>query len=434
MPNPQIILTYRLAALFKLLGVTTAIVAGYFTIWEWGPSFYRWWSAGFGALILLLVIAPWWRLFSEENQPTAAHAGLILGLLTGMLTPHLELLHALYQPYQDLYAYPQFVEILKFTPDQVNNIHGFGQMFIIIPVILATWQYRLKGILWSMPVSGLAYVLITLIMPTDAFNWYFYAIKGFVLLGIALISALITWMLVEATRREQKKLARANRKLAEQALVMEDLAASRERNRLARELHDTMAHSISGATVQLQAVQTLLQVDTAAAATELTQARLVLKDGLAESRRAIATLRATPLEELGLLAALTKEATKIASRTGIQLISNLESNLQDKAQLDLTEIEEQAIYRILSAAMGNIERHSEATQMQIKLTQLNGKPTFIVQDNGKGFLSAAPPPAGRFGLMGMHERASLIGARLDINSQPGDGTTVILFLDRPEPS
>ncbi|MFK7801043.1 MAG: sensor histidine kinase [Anaerolineae bacterium] len=426
MPNPQILLTYRLATFFKLIGVMTGITTGYITIWEWIPPFFRWWSAGLGALVLLLSLLPWWKWFPEDNQPKIAHRFLILSLIIGIVTPNLELLHATIQPYEDLFAYPQFVEILKFTPDQVNNIHGFGQMFMIVPLILAAWQYRLKGILWGLPLAGLSFVIVAFFMPVDAFNWYFYAIRGFVLLGISLIVALITWMLVETTRSEQEKLALANRKLAEQALVMEEFAASRERNRLARELHDTLAHSISGATVQLQAVKTLLKVDPEAAGQELVVAQQQLKHGLAESRRAISTLRASSLEELGLAGALKKEAEKISQRSGI----SLEANLADLGPLDPTR--EQAIFRIITSAMNNIERHSEATKMKIKLIHDHGRPALLVDDNGVGFDASVGSPDGRYGLVGMHERAELIGTDLQVNSRLGEGCSVILFLPQSQ--
>ncbi|MEM9774097.1 MAG: sensor histidine kinase [Chloroflexota bacterium] len=425
MPNPQILLTYRLATAFKLVGVATAIFTGYITIWEFLPPFGRWWPAGLSAVVLLIIVYPWWTWFPEDQQPRIGHFVLILGLVWGIVTPNLELLQAVHQPYQDLFAYPQFVEILKFTPDQVNNIHGFGQMFMIIPIILAAWQYRLTGMLWSMPLAGLSFVLVAFMMPLDAFNWYFYAVRGFVLLGIALIVGLITWVLVEATRAEQKKLADANQKLAEQALVMEEFAASRERNRLSRELHDTLAHSISGAAVQLQAVQTLLKVDPASAADELGVARQQLKDGLAESRRAISMLRASSLDELGLVAALKQAAETVAERAQILL------DFEISKLPHLTEVQEQAIFRIMTAAINNVERHSEATRMKIKLIQTDGQPALIVDDNGIGFDADTVPPSNRYGLVGMKERADLISTDLKLESSGSTGTTVTLFLPDP---
>ena len=426
MPNPQVLLTYRVATLFKLIGVTTAIMTGYITIGQVFPPFQRWWSAGLSALILFILLIPWWNYWPQASRAKIAHRFLIAGLCWGIVTPNLELLHATIQPYEELFAYPQFVAILKFTPDQVNNIHGFGQMFMIIPLILAAWQYRLNGIIWALPLAGFSFVAVAFLMPFDAFNWYYYAIRGFVLLGIGLIAALITWMLVEATRNEQEKLAQANRQLAEQALVMEEFAASRERNRLSRELHDTLAHSISGAAVQLQAVQTLLKVDPTAAAQELEVARQQLKDGLAESRRAISTLRASPLEELGLVGALTKAAELLSQRTGVTIDVDL-------AGLGHFEpVQEQAIYRIITSAINNVERHSQATMMKLKLIQHNDEFALSVADDGIGFNPANSPPDGRFGLIGMRERADLIGAQLNVDSRPNTGCTVTLVLPEPQ--
>ena len=92
MPNPQILLTYRLATFFKVLGVMTAILTGTVTIWNFASPFYRWWSAGLSGLILLLLLAPWWKLFPAEDQPKIAHRLLILAIAFGIIGPNLELL------------------------------------------------------------------------------------------------------------------------------------------------------------------------------------------------------------------------------------------------------------------------------------------------------------------------------------------------------
>ncbi|MFT7585906.1 MAG: hypothetical protein ACI9EW_002335, partial [Cellvibrionaceae bacterium] len=102
MPNSQILLTYRVATFFKLIGVSIAIGTGSMVIGIWAPPFYRWWSAGAGALILLLLLVPWWRYWPEVHRPKVAHCFLILSLCWGIITPNVELLHATLQPYADL--------------------------------------------------------------------------------------------------------------------------------------------------------------------------------------------------------------------------------------------------------------------------------------------------------------------------------------------
>ena len=203
---------------------------------------------------------------------------------------------------------------------------------------------------------------------------------------------------------------------------MEELAASQERNRLARELHDTMAHSISGATVQLQGVQTLLGVDPDAAKAELKDARKQLKMGLAESRRAIATLRASPIEELGLRSALEKAARQLGERNQIDVQTAL------SLPVNLTHSQEQAVYRILTSAFNNIERHAAATKVLVKLEKEQSNLCFSVMDDGVGFDGQQGFSNGRYGLIGMKERAELINAKLEINSKIGIGTTVRLCL------
>ena len=88
MPDSQILLTYRLATLFKVVGVVTAMIVGYITIWEFAPTFFRWWSAGASGLILLAVLAPWWRLFPEAQHPKIAHRLLVISIGLGIIGPN----------------------------------------------------------------------------------------------------------------------------------------------------------------------------------------------------------------------------------------------------------------------------------------------------------------------------------------------------------
>jgi signal transduction histidine kinase len=289
----------------------------------------------------------------------------------------------------------------------------------------------------SLILAGFCYLLIPFLLPADAFTWGIYAVRGFVLLGTTLIVAFIVSTLATAQRREQTavfaantQLAAANRKLAQQTAVMEQLAISQERDRLARELHDTLAHTLSGTAVQLQAVGTLLKVNPDAAAVELAEAQQQIKFGLEESRRAIAALRATPLEELGLAEALRQRCHNLSERSGIPIHCDI-------AELPiLPPLTEQTIYRVADEALLNAEKYAQASEISVRCSVFSNQVVLIVEDDGVGFAVERVMgnghfdklSAGRFGLIGMKERAELIGANLAIESEPANGTRIQLSI------
>jgi signal transduction histidine kinase len=214
------------------------------------------------------------------------------------------------------------------------------------------------------------------------------------------------------------------------------LAESRERNRLARELHDTLAHSLTGLSLQLQALETLLDHDPAAARAELAEAKTTVRSGIKEARRAIQSLRATPLQDLGLPEALRQLARRHSERMGIALTC-------DVAEVGaLDPLTEQTIYRVAEAALSNVEQHAAATELSVRLKPSatgGGAPpagnctacdgagslTLEINDNGVGF-DTSDVRADRYGLSGMAERSALIGATLRVESRPDSGTRVLL--------
>jgi signal transduction histidine kinase len=302
----------------------------------------------------------------------------------------------------------------------VNSIFALTQLFVAVPVILASWHYGLRGFWLSLGLAGLLYTITPFLMPAEAMLWGFYAVRGFVLLGTILILAYITVTLATAQRKSNEALTAANQQLAAQAAMMEQLAISQERNRLARELHDTLAHSLSGTAVSLQAISTLLKHNPEAAEEELYAAQSQIRDGLAEARRAITALRASPLEELGLAEAVRQRAQAIQERANLAIHCAI-----DKLPLLPVDVE-QAVYRIVEEALLNAEKHAQASQVELSLTHEADWLTLRVQDDGVGFVVDAVLGNGRFGLMGMRERAELIQAQLTIHSTPAQGTMLEL--------
>jgi signal transduction histidine kinase len=225
-------------------------------------------------------------------------------------------------------------------------------------------------------------------------------------------------------------LARANAQLTHYATTLEQLATSRERNRLARELHDTLAHTLSGMAVQLEAAKTLWDMDPAQARDMLDQSLTATRSGLTETRRALQALRAAPLEDLGLVLAVCTLAESVAAQTG----ATLTWQGPDAARVEnLSPDVEQCVYRVAQEALENVARHAGAKHLTVQLTQDKGRLTLQISDDGRGFdLSKASANNHHLGLTGMRERAEMIGGILHVESRLGNGTTIRLMVeDKP---
>jgi len=148
------------------------------------------------------------------------------------------------------------------------------------------------------------------------------------------------------------------------------------------------------------------------------------RSGLTEARRAIQALRAAPLEELGLGGAVVELAVRATESGSLPVACDVG---EDLGELD-PEIE-QAVYRIADEALANAVRHSGAAKATVRLDRRGNRVRLAVWDDGEGFDVSADPAGGHHGLRGMRERAELIGARLELVSRPGGGTT--LHLEAP---
>lgn len=238
---------------------------------------------------------------------------------------------------------------------------------------------------------------------------------------LSLVGLMITELM--HTQREQRRaIMHANLQLSQQALVQEQLATSRERNRLARELHDTLAHTLSGLTVQLEAMHTIYPQVEGQMHELLETALNTSRNGLEETRRALKALRAEPLEDLGLRFSLLNLANMVEARGGIQINVNLPEQMAYFSQE-----EEQAIYRIIQESLENVLRHASAKNVWVTMENKDNMYVFTIRDDGIGFdFSDQERYIDRLGIQGMRERAETIGALFSIFSSPGKGTKIEL--------
>lgn len=245
---------------------------------------------------------------------------------------------------------------------------------------------------------------------------------GLLAFSFALLFTLVFTLLImgaERARSEVQTLAAelgsANAKLREYAVQVEELAVTRERNRLAREIHDSLGHYLTVVHVQIQAAQALRDTDPARSQEALSKARALIQDGLRDIRTSVATLRASPLDNRQLAEAL-------AATIGEHRASGLDCRLTVRGSpRPLEPAAALTLYRAGQEGLTNVRKHSRATQATLTLDfEAEDRVSLGVTDNGIG--GAAEPVAGSgFGLLGLRERAQLLGGRLRAGNAGGGG-------------
>jgi signal transduction histidine kinase len=299
---------------------------------------------------------------------------------------------------------------------------AFQQMLLIFPLLLISWQY---GFGWSVLFSvgtGLAdFTLALFNFSLGGLEISQYSGALFVRTLTFIAVGYIIARLMNAQREQRGALREANLKLMKYTATLEQLTISQERNRLARELHDTLAHTLSGIAVELEAANTIADTRPKQAKDLYEHSLTITRDGLSETRRALKELRSNPLEDLGLSLALRNMAETLAERSGLKLDLDIPENC-----IGIPSHVEQGIYRVAQEALENIARHGQAGCMKVELTRSDIYITLIIADDGQGFDVKAVDSESHFGLRGMRERAEMLGGSLIVDSLPGKGTTVRL--------
>ncbi len=298
---------------------------------------------------------------------------------------------------------------------------------LLVPLVLIAWQYSFPWVLVYILFNNVVELFI-LFRVIRIVNF-----ETLPILGLPLIRAYafgtvgyIVERLMATQRTQRRKLVMANIRLGQQANTLEHLATSRERNRLARELHDTLAHTLSGVAVNLEATKTMLSPDQGDISAMLDHSLSATRLGLDETRRALQDLRARPLEDLGLALAIRTMIQALANREGIETEIDIAEDFPT-----LPPDVEQSLYRVAQEALENSAKHATASRVSLSLKTIENQIELSIQDNGKGFnTKSIPNETDRFGIRGMQERAAVIGGTLSVESRPGGGTTVRFAWER----
>jgi signal transduction histidine kinase len=354
-------------------------------------------------------------LCSERLERWLGPAYLPLGLIAGTLLPLVDRL---------LFIRLWIEQNQLPVSEQMLSGAGWRVLaLMLIPLVFTAWQYDFPRVL----LFAICVLVTDFALLFGFFGFHSelrVQIVGMVV-GQSLIFIVVGYMisrLMYAQREQRRIVDEANQQLTHYAATIEQLATSRERNRLARELHDTLAHSLSGLAVQLDAVDTAWDVAPDDARNLLIKAIAQTRSGLTETRRALQALRASPLEDLGLALALKTLAQGYAQRAAWQLALELTEEL-DSLPPDL----EQVVYRIASEALTNILKHAAATGVKLTLQWQGNDLLLHITDDGIGFVPVGSV-TDRFGLTGMRERAATVGGTLTVESKVQEGTAVTLLV------
>lgn len=230
--------------------------------------------------------------------------------------------------------------------------------------------------------------------------------------GMALVFILLFSELVVRERQARAALDEAHRRLREYAVQAEQLATIQERNRLAREVHDSLGHYLTVINVHLEAARTLVEGQPALASEILGKAQSLVQEGLAEVRRSVAALRASPVEGRSLpeaLAAVVDECCRAGIPTELAVSGDFRA-LSPPARL--------ALFRTAQEGLTNVRKHARATRAEVVLDYTAAAVVRLaVRDDGVG----AEDTSGGFGLLGVRERVQLLGGQVQVRTAPGRG-------------
>jgi len=368
--------------------------------------------------ILLMLGMFIWSFFLTPNLLQPARFALFSGLFAAHLYLHWQV-NWVEKHRRWLWVYSLVQGGLAFAITYLSANIGmvFCLFMALIGELLAIYKITVRGVLASIYLLGLAFVNFILLVGSKQAIWF--ALGTIPTLIFVAIYVILFTRQAEANTQARKlleELEEANRKLSEYAAQVEDLTLSNERQRMARELHDTLSQGLAGLILQLEAVDAHL------AGQRLERGRSILKQSmekaratLAEARQAIDNLRQP--EERDLAELVRQESAHFTNSTGIQC------EPQINLAAEIPEAVAEAAGKAVSESLTNIARHARAKSVTLRLSGGSQQLKIEICDDGVGFEPEAVQ-AGHYGLLGMRERIRLAGGTLAVQSAAGKGTSI----------
>jgi signal transduction histidine kinase len=415
----------------------------YHNVWRRHPLKFLLWLEWVLLFIVAVVEIPSISLLAVPRHPGVLWLGLVIFTSIGLYLPqiiHSRLRHRL------IYTCLELFVVMLVT--WMGGARLFSILLVIVVMrncLLLDASVRSMVTLLAFSLSSFAlghrlqsYAPQTPIHP-DLSRIFMFSMMLLSGLAMLFLQLLVTAILGERQSREQ--LAIANQQLRQYALQVEALAIEQERNRIAREIHDALGHSLTVFNLHLDAALRLWQSDPQEARSLLVEARQVAAGTLQEVRQSVSTLRADPLAGQTLattLAGLCEDLRRATGITPVLHLNGLEALEAYPDQPDALQALKIAAYRIIQEALTNICKYAQATNVNIGVDvgeNIGTEQSFPAQgqrllisinDNGQGF-DPQHNTTG-FGLQGMRERTLALGGDFQLNTRPGQGCEIRVAL------
>ncbi|WP_181771973.1 sensor histidine kinase [Amycolatopsis pittospori] len=240
-----------------------------------------------------------------------------------------------------------------------------------------------------------------------------------ILIIFSLLAGRFTSQIIEESKARAELIKQLEASQAEVSRLSREAGTAAERERMAREIHDTLAQGFTSIVTLTQAIESEWDTDPKAARRHLELAATTARENLAEARAIVAAQKPSALASGSLEEALRRQAERLREETGIATTFEVDGPLP--ALPMATEV---VLLRGAQEALSNIRKHSHATEVSLRLSVVDGRVRLSVTDDGTGFDPAEP--TGGFGLAGMRTRAAQVGGIVTLESVPDAGTTVEL--------
>ncbi|HSG45467.1 MAG TPA: sensor histidine kinase [Anaerolineales bacterium] len=382
------------------------------------PSFQQQWRT----LLIFMVVVGYIATFATGAGGGVQYSAgqLVVGILLGIVYLILGMFDA-----ELLGRFSEQIQNILFFTIQCLLVLGIGMLLgpggnwlIGLPLVGFAVERLSPRSRWVIYIA----VILAIILPIAYYSTLGTAFMNAVIMSTAIFFVVLFTQLrlnEQSARVKAEELAHqlevANHQLAEYASQAEELAATQERNRLAREIHDNLGHYLTIVNVQIEAAKVTCETDPARALDALDKAHDLAKKGLTSVRESVAALRVSPVENRRIEDAIT-ELIEESQTTGIETSFKIigESKLvEPKSAL--------ALYRVVQEGLTNVRKHADASHVDVTLDF--SQPDVIrltLRDNGSG----ATDTSGGFGLIGLRERVQLLGGEFKIETQPGQGFAI----------
>ncbi|BAZ11296.1 periplasmic sensor signal transduction histidine kinase [Calothrix sp. NIES-4071] len=305
-----------------------------------------------------------------------------------------------------------------------------SRLFPFIYLILVTRSCLIFKLPGRLVVTSLSFSLFLFtifrkfnkfpVSPVAQERFKFFTLSFVVLFALALIFVLLLMNTIVSERQSREKLAAANQKLKQYAIKVEYQATLEERNRIAREIHDSLGHSLTALNLQLETALKLSQSNPVKAHDFLARAKELGSKALQDVRQSVSALRLHPWqgESLEQAIVILMEDVERATSVQPQYVINLTVPLSSELSI--------AIYRIIQESLTNICKYANATKINLELLIVNSELHLKIQDNGAGF--DLNQNTKGFGLHSMRERTEALGGKFNIETSPRQGCTIQVII------